>query len=339
MTTSAVIASGAGQSRHATLDRARRWIPVGLLLAMAFLLPFAIGSQQESLLTRALIFGLMAASLDLAYGQAGLYSLGHAALAGVGGYTAGLLMVRYDVQSFWMLIAAAVGAAAVASLIFALVALRARGLYFILVTLALGTMVANLAQSWDFLKTAQAEAVTGIIMPSVGAEAVWNSGTIYQFMLVVVMVGMVVIQRLISSPVGLAMRGSRENERRMEALGYHVWAYRVAALVLSGSMCGLAGALFAFHSGIISPTNIGIATSGLLVLMVIIGGSGTRYGPFVGGIVVTLLQFYAVEFSAERAPLIIGTLFVLTALLIRFRPAVVSAVTSLIRGRTSHASA
>jgi branched-chain amino acid transport system permease protein len=313
--------------------------PAVLLITAAFLLPFVLSGQQESLLTRALIFGLMAASLDVAYGHAGLYSLGHAALAGVGGYTAGLLMVRYGVQSFWLLVIAVLTASALASLLFAVVSLRARGLYFILVTLALGQMVANLAQSWDFLKTAQAEAVTGIIMPSLGLPTVWNPGTIYQFILVVVVAGMILIQRLIGSSVGLALRGCRENEIRMEALGYDVWRYRVLAIVLSGTMSGLAGALFAFHSGLISPTNIGVATSGLLVLMAIIGGSGTRYGAFAGGILVTLLQFYATEWSLERAPLIVGGLFIVTALLLRYRPAVESQARRLTKREIRHAVA
>jgi branched-chain amino acid transport system permease protein len=285
-----------------------------------------LNSQQESLVTRALIFGLMAASLDIAYGHAGLYSLGHGALAGVGGYTAGLLMVRYDVHSFWLLLPAALGAAALASLVFALVSLRARLLYFILVTLALGQMVSNLAQQWSFLKTAQAEAVTGIVLPDLGFAFAWNPATTLQFVVVVVALAMFAIQRLIRSPLGLAFRGTRENEVRMQALGYDVWRYRVAALVTSGTACGLAGALFAFHSGLISPTNIGVAASGVLVLMVIIGGSGTRYGAFVGGILVTFLQFYATDWSLERAPMIIGTLFVITALLIRFRPRVAAAL-------------
>lgn len=320
----------------------RRALPVAVV-GVGLWLPYALTSQQESLVTRALIFGLMAASLDIAYGQAGLYSLGHGALAGVGGYTAGLLMVRYDVHSFWLLVPAALGAAALASLVFALVSLRARLLYFILVTLALGQMVSNLAQQWSFLKTAQAEAVTGIVMPDLGFAYPWNPATTLQFVVVVVALAMFAIQRLIRSPLGLALRGSRENEVRMQALGYDVWRYRVAALVTSGTSCGLAGALFAFHSGLISPTNIGVAASGVLVLMVIIGGSGTRYGAFVGGMLVTILQFYATDWSLERAPMIIGFLFIVTALLIRFRPRVAAAIAGLpgiLKGRQArHATA
>ena len=324
------------------MSRVRRLLPL-IAVAVALWLPYVLETPQQSLVTRALIIGLMAASLDIAYGQTGLYSLGHAALAGVGGYTAGLLMVRYDVTSFWVLILAALAAAALASLMYALVALRARLLYFILVTIALGQMVSNLAQQWSFLKTSQAEAVTGIVMPDLGFDVTWNSATTLQFIVVVVALAMFVIQRVIGSPLGLALRGTRENHVRMAALGYHVHRYQVAAVVISGTLSGLAGALFAFHSGLIAPTNVGIAASGLLVLMVIIGGSGTRYGPFIGGVVVTFIQFYASELSLERAPLIIGVLFIIVALLLRFRPAIAEFgrgfATSLTRRRGDHATA
>lgn len=287
-----------------------------VLLTLAFLLPFAADSQQQSLLIRALIFGLMAASLDLAYGHAGLYSLGHAALAGVGGYTGGLLMVRGGIDSFWIGILVSGAVAAAASLVFALISLRVKGLYFILVTLALGQGIANLAQQWDFLKTDGAEAIAGIRLPSLGLGEVWNSGTFYQFTLVVAVIGMAFIVRVIGSPLGLALRGTRENDVRMGALGYDTWRYRVGALVLSGTLTGMCGAMLAYHSGLIAPSNINVAASGLLVLMAILGGCGTKYGPFLGGIVVTLVQFYASQLSDERAPLIVGLLFVVTALLI-----------------------
>lgn len=321
------------------MQRALSFAGPVVVLAIGLWLPYALSSQQESLVTRALIFGLMAASLDVAYGHAGLFSLGHAALAGVGGYTAGLLMVRYEVASFWLLMVAAVVAAAIASLVFAVVALRARHLYFILVTLALAQMVQNLAQQWGFLKTSQAEAVTGIIMPDLGFEMPWNPATTLQFVVVVVAVLLFGIQRLIRSPLGLAFRGTRENEVRMEAIGYHVWRYRLVALVLSGTFCGMAGALFAFHSGLIAPTNVGVAASGLLVLMVIIGGSGTRYGAFIGGVLVTFLQFYAADWSLDRAPMIIGLVFILTALLNPFRPSVTARVRGLLTrspGKEAH---
>ena len=115
----------------------------------------------------------------------------------------------------------------------------------------------------------------------------------------------------------------------MAVLGYNVWRYRLMALVLSGTLTGVAGALFAFQAGLIAPTNIGVAASGLLVLMVIIGGSGTRYGAFIGGIIVTLLTYYASQWNEQRAPLIIGVIFVVTALVNRYRGRLAEVVRSM----------
>lgn len=307
-----------------------------IALVLAFLLPFVVSSQTESLLTRALIFALMAASLDIAYGHAGLISLGHAALAGVGGYTAGLLMVRGGIDSFWLGMLAAGAVAAVVSLIFALIALRTKGLYFILVTLALGQGLSNLAQQWDVLKTGGAEAVVGIMWPTLGFGEEWNPGTFYQFVLVVVAIGMWLILRICGSPLGLALRGTRDNDERMQALGYNTYRYRLVALVVSGTMTGLAGALFAYHSGLIAPSNIGLETSGLLVLMVIIGGTGTKYGPAIGGILIVLAEFYASELSESRAPMIVGGLFIVTALTFRYRAALGRWLRRLVRRSPEH---
>lgn len=285
-----------------------------VLLALS---PLVLSGPQESLVARALIFALLAASLDIAYGHAGLASLGHAALAGVGGYTAGLLMVQHGVESFWLGALAAVAAATVASGVFAVLALRTTGLYFILVTLALGQMLANLAQQWDALKTSSAEAVVGIARPTLGLGEDWDSASFLRFVLIVVAIALFLIQRILGSPVGVALRGVRDNATRMEALGYNAWAYRFAALTLSGAFAGLGGALFAYHSGIVTPSNIGIAASGLLVLMVIFGGSGTTYGPAVGGFLITIITFYASELSERRSPLIVGGLFIATAIALR----------------------
>lgn len=282
-----------------------------------FLSPAFLSTQQQSLATRALIFALMAAALDIAYGHAGLASLGHAALAGVGGYTAGLLMVDHGIDSFWVGAPAAMVAAAVASTVFALLALRARGIYFILTTFALGQMLSNLAQQWDGLKTSGAEAVVGIFLPTTGLVDRWTSVSFLRFVVVVVAVGLAVIIRVLGSPFGLAIRGVRDNEHRMGALGYDAWAHKLVAFIVSGAFAGLAGALFAYHSGLIAPTNVGIAASGLLVLMVIFGGSGTTYGPAIGGFVITVVQFYASEWSQPRAPLIIGLVFIGTVYLLR----------------------
>ncbi len=286
-------------------------------VAVLFLSPLFLSTSQQSLVTRALIFALMAASLDIAYGHGGLPSLGHSALVGVGGYTVGILMVRHGVDSFWLGALAAMALGVVAAAIFGLLALRAKGIYFILVTFTLGQMISNLAQQWKFLKSTGVDAIVGIGMPSIGLSFEWSSASFLRFVLVVTVVAMLVIMQILRSPFGLALRGVRDNEQRMEALGYHAWWYKLAAIVVSGALGALAGALFAYHSGIITPTNVGVAASGLLVLMVVFGGSGTTYGPVVGGFVITIIGFYASELNKARAPLIVGLVFIATALALR----------------------
>jgi branched-chain amino acid transport system permease protein len=292
------------------------WVFAGFVVVV-FLSPLVLTNPQQSLATRALIFGLMAASLDIAYGHTGLASLGHAALAGVGGYTAALLMVKHDINSFWIGAAAAIVVATAVAFVFGLLALRAKGIYFILVTFTLGQMLANLAQQWGVLKSPGVDAVVGVGLPSTGFIDNWTPATVLRGVLVVVVIAFLAIKRILGSPFGLALRGTRDNPARMEALGYHAWAYQLGALTVSGAFAGLAGALFAYHSGIIAPNNIGIAASGLLVLMVILGGSGSTYGALAGGIIVTAVQFYASEWSEQRAPMIIGAVFIVTALFLR----------------------
>lgn len=292
------------------------WI-FALFVAVVFISPVVLTNPQQSLATRALIFGLMAASLDIAYGHAGLASLGHAALAGVGGYTAALMMVKHDIDSFWLGVSAAVLVSAAVSVVFGMLSLRAKGIYFILVTFTLGQMLANLAQQWTVLKSPGVDAVVGVGLPSTGLIDEWTPSIVLRSVLVVVVIAFLAIKRILGSPFGLALRGTRDNAARMEALGYHAWAYQLGAMTVSGAFAGLAGALFAYHSGIIAPNNIGIAASGLLVLMVILGGSGTTYGALAGGIIVTIVLFYASEWSEQRAPMIIGAVFIGTALFLR----------------------
>lgn len=283
------------------------------LLVVAGLLP----GTYVRLLTRALIFALMAMGLDVAYGHAGLQSLGHAALAGIGGYAAGLAMVNGGQTWFVVGIVIAATTAAAGAAVFALVSLRTRGLYFILVTFALGEMVASLARQWDVLKTSGAEAVVGIRLPELIPGLRLDTTGFLRVTTVTVALGLLVLDRVLQSPLGLSAQGVRDNELRMGALGYNTWAIRFTAFVISGAAAGIAGALFAYHSGVIAPTNVGIATSGLLVLMIIFGGSGTRFGAALGGFLITIVQHVAIEISEPRAALILGGLFVITALGLR----------------------
>lgn len=289
---------------------------LALLVAPALIQPFHL-----EVLTRVVIFALLAMSLDLIYGYAGMVSLGHAAFFGAGGYATGLLMVRWEVTDFWTgMVAALVVSAALAAVV-GFVALRTRGIYFILVTFAMGQMVYSLAEQWDFFHTSGAEALVGVAPPTVAPFTIeWTQQNLYYLVLVVCLAGAVVLHLLTHSGFGAVLKGIRENEPRMQVLGYNTWLYKYAAFVISGAVAGMAGNVFAYYAGIIAPSNVDVSQSGLLVLMVIMGGVGRLYGAAVGAAVITVVQFLAVQYIPERQDMVMGVLFVLTLIALLGEP-------------------
>lgn len=308
----------------------RRLTRLGLATVIIFMLgvcPFVLVPFQLDVVTRILIFALLAMSLDVIYGYAGMISLGHAAFFGAGGYTAGLLMARWQITSFWPALVAGVLAAALLAAVVGLIALRTRGIYFILVTFAMGQMLYSLTDQWDFFHTSGAEAVVGVSPPGISPFTIeWMSGTIYYFVLVVVLIGVAVLHLMTRSRYGVILTGIRENEPRMQALGYNCWLYKFSAFVFSGAIAGLAGILFVYHSGIIAPSNVDISQSGLLVLMVILGGVGRLYGAALGATVIILVEFFARQYLPARQDMAMGILFVLTLIVIVTWPKIRAAV-------------
>jgi branched-chain amino acid transport system permease protein len=299
--------------------RARSGLSLLALLAVLVLVPLLFTPYlQETLAARVLIFALIAMSLDLAYGYAGMMSLGQAAFLGVGGYTAGLLMVRGGVTNFWIGCSLALLCTGVVAALFGLVCLRTKGVYFILVTFALGQMVASLGVQWGFLHTNGAEAVVGVDLPEVPPlDIAWSPLSSYYFVLVVAGLATVVLAWLTRSRFGSVLKGIRENEARMSALGYNTWLYKYTAFVLSGVFAGLGGVLFAYHTSIVAPENINVTESGLLLLMVIIGGAGRLYGAAVGGAVIIVVQFFANQYLGEHVILVLGVVFLVAALALK----------------------
>jgi branched-chain amino acid transport system permease protein len=139
----------------------------------------------------------------------------------------------------------------------------------------------------------------------------------YYFVLLIFAVSYFALRRIVNSPFGAALEGIRENEPRMRSLGYHTWLHKYIAFLLAGTFAGLAGVLFAYHSGIMVPSNVGVLMSGTAIFVVIIGGINTLYGALVGSAVITLLQFYSSEITLERWPLIMGGVFVATIMFAR----------------------
>jgi len=281
-------------------------------------LPLFLPSWLQGLMTRILVNAIFAISLDLIFGYTGLVSLGHAGYLGVGGYTVGLLMARYGLRSLWVTAPAGVFAAALGAAVFGLVALRTSGVSFMLITFALTQLLYSIALKWDWLTTGGTEGITGIVRPELGIAGFhWNPLLFYYFVLLAFVLCYLVLRSVTRSSFGHALQGIRENEPRMQCLGYNTWLYKYIAFVLAGAFAGFAGVLFAYSNGIVVPANMGIMMSGNALFMIILGGTGTLYGPVVGAATIGLLQFYVSDLAPARWPLVMGLVFVLTILYAR----------------------
>lgn len=303
------------QSWQWQLVRFAPHIAIGIVV---ILLPPFLPLYIQSLMTKTLIFAILAMAFDLAIGYTGLLTLGHAAYFGVGGYTIGLLMLHYDITSLWISAPIAILMATLVAAIFGLIALRVTGFYFIFVTFALGQLLFSIAFKLDWLKSPGTEGIVGVSRPDLGlAWFTWNPIYFYYFVFLAFVICFFLLRRLVNSPFGYALQGIREAEPRMRVLGYNTWLYRYIAFVLAGAFAGVAGVLFVYHNSIVVPEHFGVATSALGWFMVVLGGTGTLYGPVIGTALIVPLEFYAGIITPERWPLILGGAFVLSIMYAR----------------------
>jgi branched-chain amino acid transport system permease protein len=292
-----------------------RIFSVVILAVILLALPMALSSYQLGLLTKILIFALFAMSLDLLVGYAGLPSLGHAAYFGVGSYTVSLLTLRV-VNNFWIDFPAGLLMATAVSAMFALLALRTHEAYFLMITLALAQVLWGIAFGWRSL-TGGDDGLPGVPRPDLGLPWSLSDGIpFYYFVLVFFAVAATVLWSIVRSPFGFVLVGIRESEARMEVLGYNVWLYKYLAFILSGFFAGLAGNLFAYYNGFVSPTYLSVIFSATALLMVILGGAGTLFGPALGAAIIVYLE-NVISAYTERWLLILGMIYVLVTLFAR----------------------
>ncbi|WP_042500461.1 branched-chain amino acid ABC transporter permease [Thermaerobacter marianensis] len=298
------------------LTAKRSRVQLGVLAALAaFLLlaPAIIGEYGLGLLTEMLVFGVFAMSLDLLIGHAGLVSLGHAAFFGAGGYAAGLLARHLGLTS-WPGLVAGILAGVLLAALFAPVVLRASGAYFLMLTLALGQLLYGMVWLWRPV-TGGDDGLPGLPRPELPllGGILWDNVAFYYFTLVCTGVAALSMAWLVTSPFGLTLRGIRDNELRLESLGYHTWLYKYAIYVIAAGYAGLAGTLYAYYAGYVSPHNLSWALSGEAMVMVILGGAGTLWGPALGAALVLVLKYVVSSFT-DRWLAILGLTFVLTVL-------------------------
>ncbi len=280
---------------------------VGLALS-----PPVLSAYLLTLLTQALIYAILAMSLDLLLGYTGLASLGHAAYFGVGAYAVGVLTTRAG-AGFWTTLAAGVGVALVVAAVFGVVALRATGVYFLMITLALGMVVWGLAHRWVSL-TQGDNGIAGVPRPDLlrAWGLPWSlAGAVpfYYLALAGFALALALLRRVVRSPFGQTLVGIRESESRMRTLGYDVWLHKYIAFCLAGGLGGFAGVLWGYYNGFVSPADVELGTSVEVLLMVALGGRGTLLGPALGAAVIVLLK-NLVSVYTHRWLLILGAVYI-----------------------------
>jgi branched-chain amino acid transport system permease protein len=279
-------------------------------IAAAAAVPLAAGEFWVTLLTQIMIYGLLALSADLLLGHAGLFSLCHAAFFAVAAYTTAILQVRYGATTA-LAAPAGILAGSALSLVFA-VAVRTRGVYFILITLAFGYIVWGVAYRWASF-TGGDNGVTNVPFPAIGGLRVAGATQYYYVVLIAVVACALAYRMLVTSPFGLTLRGIKSSESRMRSLGYDVGRHLYVAFVLSGIIASIAGVLYVYYNRFINPVAASFPVSVEAVLMAIVGGSGTILGPFLGsGIILVLRNWVSGFFHYYTA--VLGIVFIVTVL-------------------------
>jgi branched-chain amino acid transport system permease protein len=274
--------------------------------------PLALSSYQLGLLTKMLIFAIFAMSLNLILGYGGLPSLGHAAYFGVAAYTIGLLALR-GVTNLWLGIAAALAVATATAALFGLLALRTQGAYLLMITLALAQVLWGIAFGWRSF-TGGDDGLAGVPRPAAGLPWSLSDGARFYYLVIIVFAATSALLALVvRSPFGRALVGIRESERRMEVLGYNTWAHKYVAFVLAGALAGVAGILFVYYNGFVSPAYLSVVLSATGLIMVILGGAGTLLGPALGSGLIVFLE-NAISAYTQRWLLVLGLIYIAVTL-------------------------
>ena len=290
-------------------------IIVALCLAtLALIVPHS-GSFVVLLATRAMAFAILAMSVDLLLGYTGLSSMGQAAYFGVGAYLTAVLATKMHFGlgwDFWLVVIMGILLGAALAAVFGLFAIRAGGVYFLMITLALGQCVWGLAYRWNSL-TGGDNGINVRERPKFGGIDLANEQTFFFLVLAVFCVSLLLMYTLVRSPFGRSLAGIRERELRMQILGYNTWLHKYIAFIIAGAFGGLSGVLWAHTAGIVSPVNVELPTSVDALLMAVLGGSGT----LVGGVIGTFIVFGLREFLSTLVPwwqYVLGVVYVATIL-------------------------
>ena len=272
-----------------------------------FTLPYWVpGIYYVNVSSQILFSAIFALGLNVLAGYGGLVSLGHAGLFGIAAYTTGYMLQSGFGHTVAILGALTIGTASMA--VFAVLSLRATGIGFIMITLALGQIIWGLAYRWIGI-TGGDNGINLHGRPEPFGIEITSANSFYYMTLVVFLVAFAAVTVFVRSPLGAALMGTRDQPRRMNALGYHVWAIRFWACMFSGLLTAIAGILFVYYQQFISPQAVDLTASAEVLLMVISGGAGTLLGPVVGAALVIIVKSVVSGFL-ERWNMLLGVIFV-----------------------------
>lgn len=283
------------------------------------LFPFSGSLFYIELVTKIMILAIFVMSLDLLVGYTGLVSFGHAAYFGIAAYATVLLAPPTAPAALWWSMPAAVAISGAGAFVIGSLALRTRGIYFIMVTLAFAQMIYFLfhdtalggGSDGIYLNAKPNAMIAGRVLFDLG-----NARHFYYFVFVLLVVVYLFLRRLLDSPLGHALAGIKANERRMQSIGFPIFRYKLASFTLAGALGGLAGYLFAVQFGFVNPEILSWHQSGNALLMLILGGMGTLHGAVVGAFVFVMMQEYLSSLT-KHWQLYMGAAIVL---LVLFRP-------------------
>jgi branched-chain amino acid transport system permease protein len=269
----------------------RNAVIVVLMLLLAAVPVYAAVTANTflvTLFTRVIILGMAATSLNLILGYGGMVSFGHAVYLGIGGYAVGIL-AQEGASSGFLQWPVAILVSALFALLVGALSLRTRGVYFIMITLAFAQLVYYFGVGLD-----RYGADDGLTIRTrsqfAGLLNLSDRVQFYYLCLALLVVTIYLIARLVNSRFGMVIQGARSNDRRMRAIGFATFRYRLTAFVIAGAICGLAGALLANHTGFISPATMHWTRSGDLIVMVVLGGMGSAFGPLIGAVALLSLE-------------------------------------------------
>ncbi len=294
-------------------EQAKVLAVIAAVIALAIIVPMTT-SFVILLVTRALAFSILVMSLDILLGFTGLASLGQAAYLGVGAYSTAVLATKYQFGlgfDFWIVVVFGILSGAALAAFFGLLAVRATGVYFLMITLALGQCVWGLAYRWNSLTGGD----NGLNLTTRPRFVIDLSQDVTFFYLVLgfFTLSLLAMYVMVRSPFGASLLGIRERELRMRILGYNTWLHKYIAFVIAGAFGGLAGVLWAHTAGIVSPENVVLTTSVDALLMAVLGGAGT----LVGGAIGCFIVFGMREYLSTLVPwwqYALGAVYVLTIL-------------------------